>query len=99
MEENEKRKEWELSKREFFLRVMKSAKRHLDKPKRKRYEGAAHHYFIPPYEKAVLLCALKDLREKYFNPETDIRKRNQRLKHYADGLKETYEEAVESHKS
>jgi hypothetical protein len=55
-------------RRTIYFETIKSIKRHLDKPK----AGTENLYYIPPYEKGLILCAVKMLRENYFDPDVDI---------------------------
>lgn len=57
------------------LDIVKSVKRHLHRPK-VREENL---YYIPPYEKGLILCAVKILKKMYFNPETDVAALNSKI--------------------
>ena len=57
------------------LDIIKSVKRHLHRPK----VWEENLYYIPPYEKGLILCAVKMLKKMYFNPETDVAALNSKV--------------------
>lgn len=48
------------TKRKWWLKVIISLKKHLDKP-------SSNGYFIPPAEKAVILFAVKKLKKEFYD--------------------------------
>lgn len=60
--------------RKVNLEAIKSIKNHLHKPK--KWENL---YYIPVYEKGLILTAVKMLKELYFEPDTDIAALNNRI--------------------
>lgn len=68
--------------REKNLNVIKSIKRHLETPKSKNKT-----YFIPDYEKGVILCALKMLKSQYFDANADIALLNYKIRNHVGNTK------------
>ena len=60
--------------RRVNLDAIKSIKKHLHIPKMKE-----SLYYVPVYEKGIILLAVRMLRDMYFDPEIDIVELNKRI--------------------
>lgn len=69
--------------RRVNLEAIKSIKRHLQKPKK-----AQNLYYIPDYERGLILCALKNLKNLYFDPDIDVERLNYSVARHVKNVKE-----------
>lgn len=60
--------------RERNLNIITNIKKHLEVPKTKD-----KWYYIPDWEKAFILYAIKKVRKEFFNPKNDIAELNYKI--------------------
>ncbi len=68
--------------RKVNLEVIKSIKKHLHKPKQTK-----NLFYLPPYERGLILCAIKHLRDLYFDPEVDIANLNMSVHNHVSNIR------------
>ena len=72
------------------LSIIKSVKKHLDVPK--QYKDL---YYIPPYEKGMLLYALNRVKELYFDSSVDMADVNWGIKNCVDNVYNDFKQRME----
>lgn len=68
--------------RKVNLDAIKSIKKHIHKPKK-----AENLYYLPVYERGLILCALKRLKELYFDPEVNIEELNYSIHNHVANIR------------